>query len=183
MLDRAHGDAGRLHVDQQEADAGLRLAFVAGAHQAEDPVAVLAERGPGLLAVDDVLVALALGLGLDRSQVGTRAGFAVALAPPDLAAGDAGEEALLLLGEPKAMITGATITGPKGTMRGAPARAVSSSNRCFWMAVQPGPPNSLGPAVAEPALLAQDLGPALQIVAREFAARCAPCAKSWGRFL
>ena len=47
-------------------------------------------------------------------------------------------------GEPKAMITGATITGPKGTMRGAPARAHSSSNMCFCTAFQPGPPNSLG---------------------------------------
>jgi hypothetical protein len=96
--DRAHGDAGRLHVEQQEGDAGLRLAFGAGAHQAEDPVAVLGQRGPGLLAVDDVLVALALGAGLERGEVGARTGFAVALAPPDFAAGDAGQEALLLLG-------------------------------------------------------------------------------------
>ena len=44
------------------------------------------------------------------------------------------------------MITGATITGPKGTTRGAPARAVSSSNRCFWIAFQPGPPNCFGQA-------------------------------------
>ena len=41
-------------------------------------------------------------------------------------------------------VTGATITGPNGTIRGAPARAHSSSNRCFCTAVQPGPPNSLG---------------------------------------
>ena len=45
------------------------------------------------------------------------------------------------------MITGATITGPKGTMRGAPASAHSSSNRCFCTAVQPGPPNWLGQPV------------------------------------
>ena len=96
--DRAHRHAGRLHVDQQERDAGLRLALVAGAHQAEDPFAVLAQRGPGLLAVDDVVVAAALGLALERGQVGARAGLAVALAPPDLAAGNAGQEAPLLLG-------------------------------------------------------------------------------------
>ena len=47
-------------------------------------------------------------------------------------------------GEPKAMITGATITGPNGTMRGAPASASSSSKRWRWMAFQPGPPNSFG---------------------------------------
>ena len=37
-----------------------------------------------------------------------------------------------------------TITGPKGTMRGAPAKAHSSSNKCFCTAVQPGPPNWVG---------------------------------------
>jgi hypothetical protein len=52
---------GGLHVDQQEADAFLPLLGLAvGAHQAEDPVAVVAQRGPDLLAVDDVVVALAL---------------------------------------------------------------------------------------------------------------------------
>src|SRR5204863_5993064 len=96
--DRPHRDAWALHVDEQEADAGLRLAVARGAHEAEDPVAVLAERGPGLLAVDDVLVAAPLCLGLQRSEVGARAGLAVALAPPDFAALDAGQEALLLLG-------------------------------------------------------------------------------------
>jgi hypothetical protein len=40
--DRAHGDARRLHVDQQEGDAALRLGFRVGAHQAENPVGVLA---------------------------------------------------------------------------------------------------------------------------------------------
>jgi len=40
--------------------------------------------------------------------------------------------------------TGATITGPNGITRGAPASAVSSSNRCFWIAFQPGPPNCFG---------------------------------------
>ena len=49
-------------------------------------------------------------------------------------------------GVPKAMITGATITGPNGTTRGAPASAHSSSNRCFCTAFQPGPPNCLGQA-------------------------------------
>ena len=55
--DRPHGDARRLHVDQQEGDALLRLGVGIGAHQAEDPVGPMGERGPGLLAVDDVVVA------------------------------------------------------------------------------------------------------------------------------
>ena len=56
--DRLDRDARRLHVDQQERDALLPLALVRGAHQAEDPVGGLRQRRPGLLAVDDVEVAL-----------------------------------------------------------------------------------------------------------------------------
>jgi hypothetical protein len=66
------------------------------------------------------------------------------------------------------MITGATMTGPKGMMRGAPASAVSSSNRWLLNGGPAGAAEFLGPAVAQPALLAKDLGPALQIVARQF---------------
>ena len=183
QLDRAHGDAGRLHVDQQEADAGLRLAFIAGAHQAEDPVAVLAERGPGLLAVDDVLVALALGLGLDRGEVGAGARLAVALAPPHFAARDAGQEALLLLGSAERHDHRRDHHRAEGHDRGAPARAHSSSNRCCCDGCPARAAEFLRPAVAEPALLAEDLGPALQIVARQIRARCAPCGDiSSGRF-
>ena len=46
---------GRLHVDQQEADARLRLGVGIGADQEEAPVGVLGQRRPGLLAVDDVV--------------------------------------------------------------------------------------------------------------------------------
>ena len=88
---------GDLHVDQQERDALLLLRRVRiGAHQAEDPVGVLAERVPGLLAVDDVVVALAFGARLERREVGARARLRIALAPPVFAADDARQEALLL---------------------------------------------------------------------------------------
>ena len=90
--DRAHGDAGRLHVDQQERDAFLLLRRRIGAHQAEDPVGVLRQRGPGLLAVDDVVVAVALGRGLQRGEVGAGAGLGEALAPPVVEIGDARQE-------------------------------------------------------------------------------------------
>ena len=59
--DRPDRDAGRLHIDQQEGYALLRLAPGRGAHEAEDLVGVLAKRRPGLLAIDDVFVALAHG--------------------------------------------------------------------------------------------------------------------------
>jgi hypothetical protein len=63
------------------------------------------------------------------------------------------------------MITGATITGPKGTMRGR-----AGQGRLFLEQVllHRGPARAaefLGPAVAQPALLAKDLGPALHVVA------------------
>ncbi|MCY1414794.1 hypothetical protein D9M71_302530 [compost metagenome] len=96
--DRPHADAGRGHVDQQEGNAALLLRLGVGAHQAEDPVGVLAEGGPGLLAVDHVVVTLAHRAGLQRGQVGTGARLGVALAPPVAAVEDARQVAGLLLG-------------------------------------------------------------------------------------
>ncbi len=165
--DRPHRDARALHVDQEKADAGLRLAFVAGAHEAEDPVAVLAERGPGLLAVDDVLVAAPLGLGLERRQVRPRARLAVALAPPDLAAGDAGQEALLLLGRAERH------DHRRDHHRPERDHARRSGERRLFLEqvlldrVPARAAELLRPAPAVPALFAQDLGPALQLVARQ----------------
>ena len=96
-LDRAHGDAGRLHVDQQERDAELLLGRGVRAAEAEDPVGVLRQRGPGLLAVDDVVVALAHRRGLEAGEVGAGAGLGEALAPPVVQRRHARQEALLLL--------------------------------------------------------------------------------------
>ena len=96
VLDRPHGDAGRLHVDEQERDAFLLLRRRVGAHQAEDPVGVLRERRPGLLPVDDVVVAVAHGARLQRGEVGARARLGKALAPPVVEIGDARQESLLL---------------------------------------------------------------------------------------
>ena len=94
--DRAHGDARRLHVDQQERDAGLRLCRSVGADQAENPVGMLGQRRPGLVAVDDVVVAVAHRLGADRCEVGARARLRIALAPPVLAGENPRQELLLL---------------------------------------------------------------------------------------
>jgi hypothetical protein len=50
------------------------------------------------------------------------------------------------------MITGATMTGPKGTMRGAPASALFFK-QVLLHGVQPGPPNCLGqPKPSQPFL-------------------------------
>lgn len=69
-------------------------------------------------------------LGLDRGQIGSRRRVAVALAPPHPPLAMPGKKRCCWAALPKAWITGATITGPKGTILGAPANAVSSSNRC-----------------------------------------------------
>jgi hypothetical protein len=94
--DRPHGHARGLHVDQQEGDALLRAALAGGAHQAEDPVGVLRQRGPGLLAVDHIDLAAAFGAGFQRGQVGAGARLGIALAPPVLARADARQEVRLL---------------------------------------------------------------------------------------
>ena len=69
--DRTHRDAGRMHVDQQEGNALLLARRRIGAHQAEDHVGVLRQRGPGLLTVDNVMIALALRTRLQRCEIGT----------------------------------------------------------------------------------------------------------------
>ena len=89
---------GRLHVDEQEADAVLPPRRAFGAHQAEHPVGMLRVGGPDLRAVDDVVVAGLFGARLQRRQVRAGAGFRVTLAPPVLRTQDARQEALLLLG-------------------------------------------------------------------------------------
>ncbi len=60
---RAHGDARRLHVDQQIADAVMLGRFGIGAHQQKAPIGEMRARGPHLLAVDDEMVALVDGAG------------------------------------------------------------------------------------------------------------------------
>ena len=47
----------------------LWASLARGTHQTEDPVGVLSERVPGLLPVDDVVIAVTLGARAQRSQV------------------------------------------------------------------------------------------------------------------
>ena len=94
--DGPHGDAGRFHVDQQEGDAGLRLCRRVGPHQAENPVGMLGQRRPGLVAVDDVVIAVPHRLGADRRKVGAGARLRITLAPPILA-GENSRQKLLFL--------------------------------------------------------------------------------------
>lgn len=84
--DRAHLHAGRIHVDEQEADAFLLAHVGRGAHEAEDHVRVMAERRPSLLAVDDVMIAPRIHAAhrarAHRREIRARARLRIALAPP-----------------------------------------------------------------------------------------------------
>jgi hypothetical protein len=94
--DRADGHARRLHVDQQERDAGLRLRGWIGADQTKDPVGVLRQRCPGLVPIDNVVIAVTHRLGANGGKIGAGARLRIALAPPVLAGEDTRQESLLL---------------------------------------------------------------------------------------
>ncbi len=94
--DRAHRDPRRRHVDQQEGDAALWLGCGISPHQAEDPVRMLRQRGPGLVAIDHIMVAVAHRLAAHRREVGARSRLGITLAPPVIARQDARQELLLL---------------------------------------------------------------------------------------
>ena len=68
-----------------------------GAGEEEDVVGVLGLGRPDLLAVDDPLVAVEHGGGLEPGEVGAGVGLGEALAPADLALEDLRQELLLLL--------------------------------------------------------------------------------------
>ena len=67
-----------------------------GAHQAKNPVGVVRVGGPDLLAGDDVVVAVALGAGLQRGEVRSGVRLGITLAPADQAGSDFRQMLLLL---------------------------------------------------------------------------------------
>jgi len=86
-LERAHVDARRVHRQQNIADALIFARRVGlGAHEHEHHVGVMGRAGPDLLAVDEEVVALLAGAGLQRGEVGAGARLGIALAPDHLAA-------------------------------------------------------------------------------------------------
>ena len=91
--DRPHGDAGRVHRDDEHRDALVPLAGAdpGGEHA---PLRHAGVGGPDLLAGDAVAVAVLDGAGAQRGQVGAGLGLAEALAPDHLAGRD-GREVLL----------------------------------------------------------------------------------------
>ena len=97
LAQRAHRDAGVVHVDDEHGDAVALGPARVGPGQAGGVVAVLRARRPDLLAVDDELVAVAAGPGLHAREVGAGAGLAEELAPHVLAAQQRWDEGALLL--------------------------------------------------------------------------------------
>ena len=96
LAQRAHLDAGRLHVDDEGGEAPVlgqrrdRCGRRAGPKRAR-----VAQRGPHLLPVDDPLVAVADGPGREPGEVGAGARLGEQLAP-DLLAGEERPQVALL---------------------------------------------------------------------------------------
>src|SRR5581483_5395116 len=168
--DRLHGDAGRLHVDQQEGNALLRLGLGIGANQAEDPVGPMAHRVPGLGAVDDVVVALLLGLRAERGEIGARTRLGVALAPPHGALANRRQVLLLLLVRAERVdhrpdhLAAEWDDARRVFLRTHVLEDVALRRREAGTAVL------LGPGVNEPALLPERLLPAHVVVAAQMLA-------------
>jgi len=137
---------GVLHIDQQERDALLAL-FRAGSvrtrqkHQS----AWCAVEVQIFLAVDDVIVTLAFGRGLERGEVGARTRLGEALAPPVVDIGRHAAESGAFA--PRCRIginTGPIIVMLKDETSGAGASWFSSRKIMRCTGLQPGPPYSLG---------------------------------------
>ncbi len=96
-LERPHLDAGQVHRQDQPRDAAVLRRVGIGAHEELADVGDLAERAPDLLAVQDVVVTVALGARAQRREVGARARLREALAPHLVAAQDLREVRGLLL--------------------------------------------------------------------------------------
>ena len=124
---RAHLDAGLVHVEDQPGDALVLRRVGVGAHEQLAVVGDVGAGAPDLLAVDDVLVAVAHRPGAQRREVGAGLRLGEALAPDALArAGCAAGGSARCSSVPSAISVGpACIMPTKLTlMYGASARGV-----------------------------------------------------------
>ena len=97
-LDAARGDARRLHIDQNKADAFLFPGRVRiGTHQGEYPIGQMTPGGPDYLAVDNQVIAVDTAGGSKAGQVRSGAGLGIALAPEHVARHHARHMPLFLL--------------------------------------------------------------------------------------
>ena len=125
--DRPVLDAGRPHVDDEDADALVLRGGRIGAHEAEAPVGVLRTRRPHLLPVHDEPVAVEHRPRGERGEVAAGVGLAHAEAPADLGPQRRQREPLLLPCVPWSRIDGVMIDRPCGLRVLRIFRRVSSS--------------------------------------------------------
>src|SRR5206468_1303053 len=88
LADAPHLDARLVHVDEEEADALVRLTLSAGAGEQEALVRVVRAAGPGLLPVQHPPAVLALGARAQAGEVAARIWLAESLAEDQVAAED-----------------------------------------------------------------------------------------------
>src|SRR5256885_5681763 len=100
LLDPPHLDGRLLHVDQEEADAAMRLIGGAGACEQEAPVRVVRPARPCLLAAQDPLSVAPLRTRAQPCEIAPGVGLAESLAEDQLAAQDLLEVGLFLPGSP-----------------------------------------------------------------------------------
>ena len=166
-LDGPHVDAGLVHRAQEERDAAVPAGVGIGAGEEEDPRRVDGERGPDLLAVDHPLVAVADGAGRERSEIGTRVRFRVALAPAIGTREDAREEPpSLLLGAP-AQQRVADHLDPEVVLRraGRHPRAGELLGQHHLLALgEPAPAVLAGPRDGQESMFVQRAAPRLRVV-------------------
>ena len=161
---------------RRKRDALLRARLAAGAHQAEDPVGVLPQRVPGLLSVDDVMIALAHGAGPQRSKIGAGARLGIALAPPVFAGNDPRQEVILLRGVGECHQHRGNHSQRKGKFcGGAPAAARFLLENVLLDDAPAGAAEALRPHPGAPTAAVQNLLPAHQIVFAYALCRDASC--------
>ena len=164
MIGRARLHPRGAHVHQQERDALLRPAFGAGTHQAEDPVGILAERVPGLLAVDHVVLALANGAGTQRCQVGACAGLRIALTPPVFPGDDLRQEVRLLRGRGEGHQDRRHHAQRERQLHGSPGRGALLVEDVLLDHAPAGAAEALRPHASTPPNPVEDLLPADQVL-------------------
>ena len=119
-LDRPHGDAGGFHIDEDEGNALLFfLGLWVGTGEHENPVGILAERGPGFLAVDDVEITLAPGCGFQAGEVRAAPGSEKPWHHQMSRFAVGARNFFFCASEPKAAMTGPTIETLKAREYGA----------------------------------------------------------------
>src|SRR5206468_5983920 len=94
--ERADGDAGRLHVDEEEAEPAMPRRLEVGARDEDAPVGEAGVAGPDLLSRHEEDVAAELGAGAAGGEVRAGVRLGEALAPDLLAGQDPRQEAALL---------------------------------------------------------------------------------------